>query len=113
MPTIVRLSRPPPSTNALYANKKNGRFKTKAYQAWLDEMGWEINIQRPEHISGRVDLDIQVQRLSARSDVSNRAKALEDLLVKMGIIEDDRNVHRVSVAWGDIIGCVVIITAVD
>lgn len=75
-------------------------------------MGWEINIQRPQKVSGPVDLEIKVKRNNARSDASNRAKALEDLLVTMDIIDDDRNVRKVSVEWAEIQGCVVTITAV-
>lgn len=114
MPTIVRLSRPPPSTNALYANiPGKGRIKTKAYKAWLTEMGWEIKLQKLDRVAGRVDLDIEVERKSSRSDLGNREKAATDLLVSMQVIDDDRFVRKISMLWAEIKGCHITISSVS
>ena len=92
----------PPTTNHLYCNAHSGgRYKTKAYKAWIKEAGWQIQIQRPRKLSGWVVLDLTVERRSKRKqDIANRIKATEDLLVREGIISDDSLVQEVRARWG-------------
>jgi len=40
-----------------------------------------------------------VERRSARADIDNRLKAMLDVIVKAGIIEDDRFVTAIAAAW--------------
>lgn len=82
----------PPSANNLYPGRAR-RFKSPAYKAWLVDAGLALNLQRPDRVAGPYAL---VLRLPAamRGDVSNRIKAVEDLLVKHGVTPDDR--HCVS-----------------
>jgi Holliday junction resolvase RusA-like endonuclease len=101
----------PPSTNGLYRNVSGkGRVRTDRYATWANAAGWQINLQKPGKIAGKVELDIYVQRQRSGSDISNRIKAIEDLLVTMGVIDDDKNVERVSICWADVNGCTVTIS---
>ena len=98
--TILRLPTPP-SVNALYYNRKNGkgrgRVKTPAYCKWLAEAdGWYLMQKRQiQPQSGRLSIEIRLP--SIRGDASNRIKAAEDFLVSRGITGDDRHNHKVSV----------------
>ena len=112
MTVTITLSAPPPSTNNLYANTPRGRIKSARYRSWIAAVGWDLKLQKVEKVGGQVALDIEVERTSACADVSNRVKALEDLLVAHGVIDDDRNVMDVRVRWASIKGCKVSITPI-
>lgn len=101
----------PPSINHAWANKSRGRTRTKAYEAWIEEAGWRVNLQHPGHIGGRVEIEIGISRI-VNADVDNRIKATLDLLTKMGVIDDDKHVEKVSAEWrDDIVGAVVVVRA--
>lgn len=112
MPTALKLPIPP-STNNLYVNVRGrGRVRSQRYATWANAAGWEIKRQHPEKVSGAISLDIAVQRKRSNADVSNRIKAVEDLLVHMGVIDDDKHVQSVTCRWADIEGCEVTITPI-
>lgn len=102
----------PPSVNELFANAKPsktggparaGRFKTPKYKNWLSEAGWMVREQmlRDDNtpMAGRVIVILGVERLSLAADIDNRCKAILDLLVAQRVIEDDRFVTGVVLAW--------------
>lgn len=78
----------PPSTNALYRNKRGGgRVKTEAYRIWramAEQLG---NAQRPGRRVGQSDLCLYVP--PGRADRSNLIKPLEDAAKAIGVIADD------------------------
>jgi Holliday junction resolvase RusA-like endonuclease len=74
----------PPSTNALYSGR---RFKTEAYKAWIRSAGWTVKLQSPATMPpGRLRALIE---MPCRYDADN-LKAVLDLIVRLGIIADDR-----------------------
>lgn len=117
--TTILLSRVPPSTNGLFAtNRKTGRrFKARQYVTWIKLSQAEIMMQRPAKHAGRVDILIRVpeSQVRASSDASNRIKAAEDLIVSMGVIQDDRKafVRRSSAEFADVERTEIIITDVE
>lgn len=82
----------PPSTNNLFATLGRRRVTSKEYSAWREANGWEIQVQKPGSIKGRVRLDIKLEE-GRRQDASNCIKAIEDLLVTNGVIEGDGPKH--------------------
>lgn len=100
-PSAVTLEIPcPPSVNEMFRNVRGkGRVKTRAYVDWLGYAGWELRRQRPASVPGRVLILLSVERGSATADIDNRVKAIFDLLVTHGAIEDDRFVVGFAVAW--------------
>lgn len=125
MTTIVLPT--PPSSNALYRNttareralfarrgfKAKMRVKTDRYATWLQAAGWEIKRQRPAPIKGFYAITVTVGRKS-RADLNNLVKAVEDLLKKQGVIEDDKFEAECHLYWSDAIeGCRVDLIAVD
>jgi Holliday junction resolvase RusA-like endonuclease len=88
---------------------KRGRVKSGKYKAWTIAAGLLLNSQHPEPVRGPVSIAIKVKRQSKASDIDNRVKACLDLLVQHHIIDDDRNVMRVSAEWADVHSCEVAI----
>jgi Holliday junction resolvase RusA-like endonuclease len=89
----------PPSTNNLFRNVPGkGRVRTRAYKQWIERAGWEVKIQRPVPVEGRVRMLIEgVMRI----DVDN-VKAIPDLAKKLGIIGDDRLVRDLRIIGADV-----------
>jgi len=77
-----------------------GRVRSKKYVAWAKEAGWAIRAQRAGRLSGKVEVEIGVKRIAA-ADIDNRIKPALDLLVTMGVIDDDANIERVTAEWRD------------
>jgi len=89
-----RLAHVPPSTNSLTANVAGkGRVRSDRYRSWANAAGWDLAKQRIKKFSCPVYLTIVIGRLTLSSDISNRVKAVEDLLVAHKIIPDD------SIRW--------------
>ena len=90
----------PPSTNALFRNVKGrGRVKTAEYYDYTTLAITSIKMQRVKPVPGRVVLIVGVERARMTADISNRLKALEDVIVRAGIIEDDRLVTAIAICW--------------
>lgn len=105
--TVIHLENAPPSTNNLYANiPGRGRVKSGRYKVWRSAAAWDVQIAKPQSFACKVVLDLTVARpKGVRADVSNRIKAVEDLLVEMGVLADDSLVEEVRARWGDTKGC--------
>lgn len=103
----------PPSANALFVTFRDRgglrRARTSEYKAWATAAGFMIKTQRPSRIGGKVNVRILVPR-NARRDLSNHVKAVEDLLVGMQLIDDDRHVQSLDVQWHDQGECLVVVT---
>jgi Holliday junction resolvase RusA-like endonuclease len=98
---IVTLTLPaPPSANALFQNVKGkGRCRTKLYDDWIGHAGWKLREQEPPHVLGHVVIIFGIERTSSFADIDNRLKAALDLLVKHQVIQDDRFVTAIAIAW--------------
>lgn len=104
----------PPSTNTLYPTVGKRRIKSAAFLNWQDEAGKELISQRPKKWNEPVYITIIIGKLRSDADVSNRIKALEDLLVTHCIIPNDnmqwvKGVHA-YMAPKEFVGVEVIIT---
>ncbi|TWA71882.1 crossover junction endodeoxyribonuclease RusA [Azospirillum baldaniorum] len=90
MTNCVTLDMPaPPSVNNLFKNVRGGRVPTPAYDAWKQAAVWKVKAQRPEPIRGPVTILVEHGKRPGRVDPDNLFKAPLDLLVKLGLIEDD------------------------
>lgn len=101
----MELSLPmPPSANGLFGNKAvGGRFKTRAYLDWISEAGWLLQKQRPGRIAGPYEMEVAIPRSKGRrvADLGNREKALSDLLVRHGVVDDDSRAQKITMTWTD------------
>jgi len=90
----------PPSTNALFRNVQGrGRVKTKLYKDFLACGLSAICQQQVEPVKGRVVMVMGIERENKRADIDNRIKALLDVIVKAGVLQDDRFVTGFAAAW--------------
>ena len=91
----------PPSLNNLYVNvPKRGRVRSKRYLTWIQAAKAEIAAQRPSRVDGDYVLWLYVERPDNRKrDIFNLPKAVEDLLVEQGIVEDDSRCVEGHVIW--------------
>lgn len=98
---MIRYELPyPPSTNNLFFNTGHGRAKTDGYKAWREAAGYAIIEQGRKRQPGPVSLALALVRPDKRKrDLSNSIKSVEDLLVQLGVIEDDSLVQRISIQW--------------
>jgi Holliday junction resolvase RusA-like endonuclease len=99
---VCRLLLPvPPSTNNLFRNGSHGgRYKTKAYKAWLTEACWEIKLQRPPtlHPPLRTCLRVLIEApLGPNRDIDNGLKAVLDVLTTMGVYADDKLIDALEI----------------
>lgn len=87
----------PPSANGLFANfKGRGRIKSEQYTKWTHDAGWRLKSQKPGKIDGKYQLSIVVPA-KTRGDIDNRIKAISDLLVEHGVVQDDTLAWSVSI----------------
>ena len=100
----------PPSVNAIW-RKRNGRMvKSDRYKTWQRAAMNELLTQPRQKVSGPVHIDISLpvdKRNSRRRDLDNHAKAVIDLLVTMGLMDDDKHVDSLFMAWEPVPDCTV------
>jgi Holliday junction resolvase RusA-like endonuclease len=87
----------PPSLHALFSQTRSGRrFISPRYRSWRKLAEQQIQLQRVRPFVGLVDIEIALRAPDKRvRDADNYAKAVIDLLVRMGVIEkDDHNYVR-------------------
>ncbi len=89
----------PPSINAAYKNISRGRAKTENYRLWEDMALFSLKSQKIKPVTGYCAIVYGFERRSKSADASNRLKLCEDILVRAGIIEDDRFVTATAISW--------------
>ena len=94
----------PPSSNMAYANnfssKGRGRFLTKKAKDWYMEASLVLQSQfhkKPFPLEKYIELFITLKGVTYQSDISNRLKLIEDLLVKCEVLSDDRYVDKIII----------------
>lgn len=102
----IRIRLPyPPSVNKYWRRFRGRMVLSKAAQAYRKAVAAAIlehwGYSRPEPIAGGVALRLTVHPPDRRRrDLDNLLKALLDAIVKAGVIADDSQVQRLSMAWG-------------
>jgi Holliday junction resolvase RusA-like endonuclease len=99
---VVLVFDAPPGVNNLFANVAGkGRVKTRAYRDWLETASWQVELQRPGHVSGSYRVNIGVRQATLRNDLDGLLKPILDLLVSCGVTDDDRHLRRIEMEWRD------------
>ena len=91
-----------PPLSALYANVPGrGRVLSKRYKEWTSTCLQIVRDQMDDWqcLESPYTLLVSAERPPRRSDISNRLKAIEDLLVKAGIVLDDHLCHDIRIRW--------------
>lgn len=97
MTTIVHLPKPPSLNNLFFNVRGRGRVITRQYSNWKANAIKELLVQKPKPVHGDVMIDVRVGPRSG--DLDNRLKALFDVLVEGGVIDDDRKVVKLTAQW--------------
>lgn len=86
----------PPSVNRF----KNFHRTGGAYPKWKEAAGWEIKAQR--HGATTLRGAVAVEMTFARgADLDNKIKPLLDLLQYMRVFENDKQVEKITAAFGE------------
>ncbi len=102
MPNSTVLTLPyPPTANNLFPTGKGGkRFISPEYKVWKQAAGLMLNAQRPRPIPGAISALYEFRKPdNRRRDVTNCEKAVSDLLVTHGVIEDDCLIEDITLRW--------------
>ncbi len=90
----------PPSKNALRVRTRRGIARSKTYEAWLAEFGWEMKIQRIRKVEGPYKLTLQAVRPDKRRrDLANLLESVSDALHTHKITDDDSQAEMVVMRW--------------
>lgn len=96
----IRVSLPyPPAVNNLFRNVPGrGRVRTSKYKAWVSAAAPAC--YGAGRVEGRYVVTITADRPDRRArDLGNLEKATADLLVHVGIVEDDHLAERIVLEW--------------
>ncbi len=102
MPAAVALSfTTPPSANRIWRSPLGQRrvILSPEYRRWRVTAGWEIRAQKWTPIKGPFEAVITVPE-KVRGDLDNRSKGALDLLQRIGVIEDDKHMTKLTVMRG-------------
>ncbi|MCB7130393.1 MAG: RusA family crossover junction endodeoxyribonuclease, partial [Candidatus Brocadiales bacterium] len=109
-PITITLPELPPPLSACFNNSsKRGRVKSARYKAWIELCRLTcLSLRNCQPIHGLVVVHYLYARVrnqdgsfnQAKRDVFNYEKATSDLLVKMGVIDDDSLIQKGTVEWG-------------
>jgi len=92
----------PPAVNNLYTNVGKRRVRTARYDGWILHAQAAVLSQRPSRIRGPYHVSILLDRPDRiRRDIDGLGKAALDLLVKMGVTDDDSLAQSLTLAWSD------------
>jgi len=81
----------PLSVNKIFQGR---RFKTKEYNAWIEEGLWLLKGQTLRQPPYKISIEFY---MSKASDIDNPVKGTLDLLKKAGIISDDRYIEYLEI----------------
>lgn len=99
---MIELSLPmPPSANRLWRRAGHVMHKSTEYKSWLMQAGLIARSQyKGEPITGPYSLSMDVTRMNKRrSDLDNKIKPTNDLLVSIGFIRDDSDCASLTARW--------------
>jgi crossover junction endodeoxyribonuclease RusA len=100
----------PISNNAIWRNFGSRTIKSERYRTWEVAAKGDVRRQNPPRIEGPYEIDITLGRKDKRRrDLGNYEKSVSDLLVACGVVEDDCLAQRVTLAWGPVDGCKVVV----
>lgn len=84
----------PSKKNGYMPNGKGGRYIPADMQTDIDALMWQLKPQRPARpISGPMSIAVEFTTKSKKLDADNRYTTLQDILQKIGIIENDNDVE--------------------
>lgn len=95
MQTKIKVKIRPMSINKSWQGR---RFKTKEYKEWSKEISYLLKEQKIKKTTEAVEIKIDWYYKNAkRMDIDNPLKVFLDSLVQNNIIDDDRNIWKLTI----------------
>jgi Holliday junction resolvase RusA-like endonuclease len=92
---MIIINSKPMSVNQAWQGR---RFKTQLYKNYEEDLSWQIKLMKLKTITGWVNVEYRFYiKNFLRSDAGNFEKPLTDILVKNGLIEDDKFIKRLVI----------------
>jgi Holliday junction resolvase RusA-like endonuclease len=90
-----------PSINDLWVPVRGRLVLSSTYKRWINDVGYIANTQiRGRQVTGPYKLTVTAVRPKRAPDLDNVAfKAVSDLLVRLGAIEDDSHCEALFGRW--------------
>lgn len=99
------ISKKPPSSNTLFPTnwKTRRRYTSKDYAAWQELSMQEVLAQGKSGLSGDYCMEVYIPRKFRHhsADIVNLEKATTDLLVKAGLVPDDKHIVSYAIRYAD------------
>jgi hypothetical protein len=91
----------PPSINRLWRGGGKRVYRSAEYTDWLEESQWIVAAGRHKPILGNYEAYVLLHAPDRRRrDLDNFAfKAVFDLLVKTGLVQDDSHAKLIAATW--------------
>ena len=109
----------PPSVNALYRSMNGRNVLSKTAREYYSNRNiWSVKAQHTgKRITDRIAVLIEFHPSSNRKiDIDNRGKAVLDMLMKAGVIEDDSQVDLLTISRQEVVKggrCIVTIERIE
>lgn len=109
----------PPSFNGgwipIYRKGKPSMIKDPNYTKWIGLAQSQILLQRQSRLEGKYTLELYLPE-SMRGDADNRIKAINDILQRSGLVENDKFNKRIFVDYEETVKefeCVVFVSSYE
>lgn len=90
----------PPSVNSIWRAVDGRNILSKSYRAWRAHAAQVIALKRPGTIAGPYTISILADRPDRRRrDLDNLLKPVGDALQQSGVIVNDCDAQRITIAW--------------
>lgn len=91
----------PPSINRLWRGSGKRVYRSAEYTNWLEQAQWIVAAGRHKPIVGNYEIYVLLRAPDRRRrDLDNFAfKAVSDLLVKTGLVQDDSHAKLIASTW--------------
>lgn len=112
----LRLPGIPPSINRLWRAHEGRVIKSEEYRTWTDQIIPELRAQAGvKRMRAGYEITVEIGRPDKRRrDLDNiGTKALQDALVRAGIVKDDSLCQAISVRWVSAPGTRIILQAAE
>jgi len=95
----------PPTVNNYYSHTRNGVFISAKGRRYASAVADDIQEQLGNmHIEGSVLMEVKMYPPDRRKrDLDNHMKALQDAIVKAGLLEDDSLINQLFIYRGEVV----------
>ena len=103
MPNLFLIVPFPPSVNNYWGFSGHRRYLTKKAVAFKAEVLYQVSNTTARFGSSPVEISVMLYPPDRRArDIDNVAKSLNDALVQAGVMDDDSQIKKLTLEFGDV-----------